>query len=82
MPRPSTSFRRQNIYVANNTKPCTVRAFLGLVLNPFVYLVGLLCFFLEETKRKIKKDLALEGLGRIFPLMGNKDNEYGAAGGV
>lgn len=62
-------------------KPCTVRAFLGLVLNPFVYLVGLLCFFLKETKRKIKKDLVLEGLGRIFPLMGNKDNEYGAAGG-
>ena len=62
-------------------KQCTVRAFLGLVLNPFVYLVGPLCFFLKETKRKIKKDLALEGLGRIFPLMGNNNNEHSAAGG-
>ena len=25
--------------------------------------------------------MVLKGLGRIFPLMGNKDNEYGAAGG-
>jgi hypothetical protein len=38
-------------------------------------------FFLKETKRNIKKDLALERLGRIFPLMGNNNNEHSAAGG-
>ena len=51
---PLHSFSSTKYILYEPPKSCTVRAFLGITLVFFVYLVGPLCFFLRKQKETLK----------------------------
>lgn len=78
-PAPPLFFYRQSIYL-RTTQGSHFFAFFWALHWICLYVRLDFCVFFLKSKRKIKKDLALNKIGCMFPLMGN-NNEHNVAGG-